>query len=47
MPDIETTIEAELAVTAPDKSQRVVRITNSPFLIGRGLDILAITFSAG
>src|SRR5665213_2947507 len=39
MPDIETKIEAELAVTAPDKSQRVVRITNSPFLIGRGLDI--------
>ncbi len=39
MPDIESTIEAELAITAPDKSQRVVRITNSPFLIGRGLDI--------
>jgi serine phosphatase RsbU (regulator of sigma subunit) len=39
MPDLETTTEAELAVNAPDKSQRVVQITNSPFLIGRGLDI--------
>jgi len=39
MPDMEELTEAELTVTAPDKSSRTVRITTSPFLIGRGLDI--------
>jgi len=39
MPDIEDMTEAELAVTAPDKSCRTVKITTSPFLLGRGLDI--------
>jgi len=39
MPDIEAMTEAELAVTAPDKSSRIVKIATSPFLIGRGMDI--------
>jgi sigma-B regulation protein RsbU (phosphoserine phosphatase) len=38
MPDIEAIGDIELEVISPDKSRRVVRITNSPFLIGRGND---------
>jgi sigma-B regulation protein RsbU (phosphoserine phosphatase) len=36
MPDIETAGENTLEVIAPDLSRRVVRISDSPFLIGRG-----------
>jgi serine phosphatase RsbU (regulator of sigma subunit) len=36
MPDVETAGETILEVIAPDRSRRVVRISDSPFLIGRG-----------
>ncbi len=39
MPEIEAIAISELEVISPDQSRRVVRITNSPFLIGRGQDI--------
>jgi len=39
MPEIEETAVSELEVTSPDRSCRVVRIDNSPFLIGRGQEI--------
>ena len=36
MPDVEAAGENTLEVISPDHSRRVVRITGSPFLIGRG-----------
>ena len=36
MPDAGAIAENTLEVIAPDRSSRVVRISGSPFLIGRG-----------
>jgi sigma-B regulation protein RsbU (phosphoserine phosphatase) len=38
MPENNSIAEIELEVTSPDKSRRVIPVTNFPFLIGRGDD---------
>src|SRR3990172_3787266 len=38
MTDTQSILEAELEVIAPDGSRRMVRVTHSPFLIGRGAE---------